>query len=115
LNFFWAWDFANLELYTGIGLAGLIILALMTATSTDTAMRKMGKNWRRLHLFIYIVLLLAIVHSFTIGKIFLSSTEGQAIIAVIAAIIVVVKFTKLRGKPKTISGEKVESNPSSQR
>jgi methionine sulfoxide reductase heme-binding subunit len=45
-----------------VGLATFLILILLAATSFRWWMKKMGKNWRRLHALIYPAGVLAIVH-----------------------------------------------------
>ena len=51
----------------GVGLAALIILALMAGTSFDAAIRALGKWWFRLHRLVYVALLLVVVHILMIG------------------------------------------------
>jgi len=43
------------------GISWLILLA-MALTSTQAMMRKMGRNWQRLHNFVYLVAILAPIH-----------------------------------------------------
>lgn len=43
------------------GISWLILLA-MALTSTQVLMRKMGRNWQRLHNFVYLVAILAPIH-----------------------------------------------------
>jgi sulfoxide reductase heme-binding subunit YedZ len=43
------------------GISWLILLA-MALTSTQASMRKMGRNWQRLHNFVYLVAILAPIH-----------------------------------------------------
>lgn len=43
------------------GISWLILLA-MVLTSTQALMRKMGRNWQRLHNFVYLVAILAPIH-----------------------------------------------------
>ena len=48
--------------YIMAGLAGLLMLALLAATSTQTMIRRLGRNWRRLHSLIYAVALVGLLH-----------------------------------------------------
>jgi len=48
--------------YIWFGLASLIILIALTATSYKKAMRRMGKNWKRLHRLVYLAGVLVLVH-----------------------------------------------------
>ena len=106
LNFFFAWDIvtAMQDQYRFIGGIAFLILAAMAATSNDAAVRKIGRNWKRLHRLVYIALLLVIIHSFNIGQIFAKELWIKAAVAIIAVIIVVWKLYK-RVKKKTSSPE----------
>tara|TARA_B100000686_G_C16658165_1_gene899374 strand:- start:101 stop:685 length:585 start_codon:yes stop_codon:yes gene_type:complete len=48
--------------YITVGFTAYVILVALGITSTNTMMRKMGKNWKRLHRLVYIAAILAIVH-----------------------------------------------------
>lgn len=57
-----------LRLYLTIGFAGLLILLLLAATSTDGWIRRLGKRWQRLHRAVYAAMLLGLVHFFLQAK-----------------------------------------------
>lgn len=48
--------------YILVGLAALIILLALAATSFRWWMKKLGRNWKRLHKFVYVAGLLVVVH-----------------------------------------------------
>ena len=48
--------------YITVGFLAYVILFLLGITSTKSMVRKLGKNWKRLHKFIYVASILAIVH-----------------------------------------------------
>ncbi len=55
--------------YLTIGFAGLLILGVLTATSVDAAVRKMGtRAWLRLHRLVYLATVLALIHYFIQSK-----------------------------------------------
>ncbi len=55
--------------YLTIGFVGLLILGVLTATSVDAAVRKMGtRAWLRLHRLVYLAAILALVHYFIQSK-----------------------------------------------
>jgi sulfoxide reductase heme-binding subunit YedZ len=57
-----------LRVYLTIGFVTLVGLVTLGATSTDTAIRRMGAAWRRLHRIVYVLAVLAIVHFFLQSK-----------------------------------------------
>jgi len=48
--------------YITIGFASYLILIVLGATSPRVMVRKLGKNWRRLHRLVYVAGVLAIIH-----------------------------------------------------
>ena len=48
--------------YITIGFLAYVILFLLGVTSTNSMVRRLGKNWKRLHKFVYAASILAIVH-----------------------------------------------------
>jgi sulfoxide reductase heme-binding subunit YedZ len=48
--------------YIFVGLAALILLSLLALTSFRWWMKRMGKNWKRLHRLVYVVNLLVVLH-----------------------------------------------------
>ena len=48
--------------YITVGFLAYVILFLLGITSTNSMVRRLGKNWKRLHKFIYAASILAIVH-----------------------------------------------------
>ena len=56
------------RIYLTIGFTALIGLSLLAATSTDWALRKLGRNWKRLHMIVYGIAVLALLHYFMQSK-----------------------------------------------
>ena len=54
--------------YALVGFAAFLILLPLAATSTRWAMRKLGKNWTRLHRWVYLAGILAVLHYFLLVK-----------------------------------------------
>ena len=50
------------------GMFALAILLVLTATSTNAAIRRLGKNWRRLHRLVYIAAAAAVLHYYWLVK-----------------------------------------------
>lgn len=53
-----------LRVYLTIGFVALLGLAVLGATSTDAAIRRMGRSWNRLHRIVYAIGVLAVIHFF---------------------------------------------------
>lgn len=48
--------------YLTLGVVSWLILFALALTSTQAAQRKLGRNWQRLHNFVYLVAILAPIH-----------------------------------------------------
>lgn len=57
-----------LRFYLTIGFVALLGLAVLGATSTDAMIRRLGRNWNRLHRAVYLLAVLGIVHFFIQSK-----------------------------------------------
>lgn len=57
-----------LRIYLAIGFVALAGLAVLSSTSTDGAIRRMGPAWHRLHRIVYPLTLLACLHFFMQSK-----------------------------------------------
>ena len=79
-------------------LGGCYALFAQQATSTNTAMRKMGRNWKRLHYLVYVALVVVIIHSFNLGLLVLNNNTTKTAVVIIVIIIIswkiYVKFRK---------------------
>ena len=54
--------------YLTIGFIALVGLSVLGATSTDAAMRRMGRRWKLLHRTLYLIAALALLHYFIQSK-----------------------------------------------
>jgi methionine sulfoxide reductase heme-binding subunit len=54
--------------YALVGLAAFLILLPLAITSTRWSMRKLGKNWTRLHKWVYLAGILAVLHYILLVK-----------------------------------------------
>lgn len=64
--------------YLTIGFVGVLGLAVLAATSTDRAIRRLGKQWTRLHKAVYPIALLGLAHFFIQPKIDVSEATVMA-------------------------------------
>jgi sulfoxide reductase heme-binding subunit YedZ len=56
------------KIYALVGFAAFLILLPLAITSTRWSMRKLGKNWTRLHRWVYLAGILAVLHYFLLVK-----------------------------------------------
>lgn len=75
--------------YALVGFTAFLLLVPLAATSTKWAMRKLGKNWKRLHRLVYVVMVLALVHYFWLVK---NVYTQPTIFAVIAGVLLLLRI-----------------------
>lgn len=74
-----------------IGAIAFVILIALALTSNDFMVRTLGKNWKRFQLLTYLVLVLVLMHSFSlVGP--LHNPLDQEVILILIAAIAVIKF-----------------------
>ncbi len=69
-----------------IGMLAFLLLIPLTLTSTKGMIRRLGKNWKRLHKLVYPISILAMVHFFWMVKLDISEPVIYAVILVILLI-----------------------------
>ncbi|WP_426446173.1 protein-methionine-sulfoxide reductase heme-binding subunit MsrQ [Siccibacter colletis] len=79
--------------YLLLGIISWLILLALAVTSTQAMQRKLGRNWQRLHNFVYLVAILAPVHYLWSVKIL---SPQPLIYAVLAAILLLWRYKKMR-------------------
>ncbi len=89
--------------YLTIGFAGLVGLAMLAATSTDGAIRKLGKKWTLLHKAVYVIAMLGLAHFFIQSKIDVSEAAVMAGIFVLLMAYRLAKRVKLKLTPVALT------------
>lgn len=78
--------------YVVVGFTAFLLLIPLAATSTKASMRRLGKNWKRLHKLTYLIGILAIWHFLWLVK-----DNGEALIyAGILAFLFLLRFQPIR-------------------
>ncbi len=54
--------------YVTIGFSAFVLLFLLTITSTNKMMRRLGRRWKKLHKLIYLIVILVMVHFYWQAK-----------------------------------------------
>ena len=72
LDQFFAWGYIGEDIaerpYVLVGFTAFLLLLPLAVTSTKGWIRRLGKNWVRLHRLVYVAVLLGIVHFFWVTK-----------------------------------------------
>lgn len=79
--------------YLLLGAISWLVLLALAITSTQAMQRKLGRNWQRLHNFIYLVAILAPIHYIWSVKVL---SPQPIIYAVLAAILLIWRYKKFR-------------------
>jgi sulfoxide reductase heme-binding subunit YedZ len=74
--------------YLWAGLPAFIVLCALAATSFRWAMRRMGKNWKRLHRYIYLGAILVVLHLALVIKGDFFRLGGDVWKPIVAAIVI---------------------------
>ncbi len=82
--------------YLIVGFSALAGLAVLGATSFDSAVRRLGPNWNRLHLLVYPVAVLALFHFFLQSK---SDVSQATLMAGIFALLMIYRLAVKLGFP----------------
>lgn len=90
-------QFLDTKYLTAIIFSGtaLLILTAMAATSFDYMAKKLGRNWKRLHRFVYLAGFLILAHFLLIGSDFANLAKTVPSIA-IAAILFLLSLEAIR-------------------
>lgn len=54
--------------YITVGFAGFLLLIPLAATSTNGMIKRLGRNWQRLHRLVYLISMLGVVHYWWLVK-----------------------------------------------
>jgi sulfoxide reductase heme-binding subunit YedZ len=84
-DFGWYWILQEMleKPYLFVGTLAFILLIPVALSSTDKAMRKLGKNWRRIHRTVYLIGALSVLHYIWLSKL----GKYQAIIYLVILVI----------------------------
>ncbi len=71
LAFEWEWLISDIteKPFIIAGMISMILLTPLALTSTNTMMRMLGKNWRKIHKLIYVISITAIIHYWWLSKV----------------------------------------------
>ena len=79
--------------YMIVGLAAFLLLLPLALTSTKSAMKRLGRNWKRLHQLVYVAAILAVLHFLWLVKIDITQ---PTIYGVILALLLILRLPAIR-------------------
>jgi sulfoxide reductase heme-binding subunit YedZ len=84
--------------YVLVGTAAFLILLPLAITSTRGWMRRLGKNWKRLHQLVYVAIILVLLHFVWVVK----GDLGEPLIwGAVVALLLVLRIPAVRRKVST--------------
>lgn len=93
LDQFFAWDFILKDIlkrpFITVGFLAFILLVPLAVTSTNAMMRRLGRNWSRLHRLIYLIAPLAVLHFWWMVK---ADVREPALYAAVLAVLLGVRL-----------------------
>lgn len=93
LNLAWIGEALFEKWYALLGFSAYLILLFLAATSTKWAMRKMGKNWKSLHRWVYLAGILALAHYYFAVK---TLTTRPFLTIVVVLLLLLVRITPIK-------------------
>ncbi|MDO8553697.1 MAG: ferric reductase-like transmembrane domain-containing protein [Candidatus Micrarchaeota archaeon] len=102
--------YASANIFLLFGSISLTILFLLFITSTDYAVRKLGKTWFSLHKLVYLAYPVIILHAYKIGLDFLDGkidlySGSFLVIAAITILLEIIRICFSLSKPKITSSD----------
>ena len=97
LGGYWSQLFADIvkRPYITVGFTAWLLLVPLAITSTRGMMRRLGRNWQRLHRLVYVIALLAVLHFLWLVK---ADHREPLIYLSILAVLMLARMHRLRGR-----------------
>lgn len=89
--------------YIAVGAIALLGLSALAATSTRWSMRRLGKNWKKLHRMVYPILLIVLLHMLWVVR---SDAERWALYAMVAAVLLLARVPPIERRLAGRNGAK---------
>jgi sulfoxide reductase heme-binding subunit YedZ len=78
--------------FVTVGMLGFILLLPLAATSTNAMMKRLGKNWKKLHRLAYVIPALGVIHFWWLVK---ADVLEPLIYGLLLAVLLAVRFRKI--------------------
>jgi len=107
------WQFAGMladvakRPYITVGFTALLLLVPLAVTSNRVAMRRLGRNWQRLHRAVYLIAVLGVIHYLWLVK---ADLEEPLIYGLVLGVLLLLRlpavYGRLRPRPKAREQER---------
>jgi sulfoxide reductase heme-binding subunit YedZ len=93
--FYWGEILADIykRPFITVGMAAFLMLVPLAVTSTNAMIRRLGRNWLRLHKLIYVIGVAAVVHYYMLVK---ADVTEPLIYGAILAVLLILRLPRLR-------------------
>ncbi len=93
-QFFW-WEEIGRDIvkrpFITVGMTAFVLLVPLAVTSTQAMVRRLGRNWKRLHRLVYVAAVCGVVHFYWLVK---ADTREPLVYAVILAVLLSVRVAR---------------------
>lgn len=86
--------------FIAVGVAAFITLLPLAITSTRTKMRQLGTRWKLLHQFVYLAVILCVIHFWWLVKADISEPIIYATLTTVVLLERVWRWSKFKNKPR---------------
>ena len=86
--------------YITVGFTALLLMTPLAITSTDAMLKRLGRNWKKLHRLVYLVAILAVIHFLWLVR---ADILEPAIYGSILALLLTVRLRPLLNKKQETS------------
>jgi sulfoxide reductase heme-binding subunit YedZ len=94
-NLSFIWEELAQRRYIQVGLIAFLILLPIAVTSTRHWVRKLGKNWKRLHRLVYLAAVLSVVHFSLVAK---GNIQRPFLYSIVLAVLLTSRIPFIRKK-----------------
>lgn len=98
--FYWPEIWADIikRPYITVGMLSFLMLIPLAVTSTNAMMRRLGRNWARLHRLVYLIATAAVAHQFMLAKVI---TLESLLYILILALLLLVRLPRPAPRPRS--------------
>ena len=88
--------------YITVGFTALVLMTPLAITSTDKMLKRLGRNWKKLHRLVYVVAALGVVHFLWLVK---ADILEPSIYGAILALLLAARLPQLQKTKKRVPGD----------